>query len=165
MVKTKSTPPGKKGTTQRGIRGRTMGAIEAALPRDIGDDLNARQAEFVKAVSDRPQCHSSVTKPRRFNRSNCICCPRQLRGSSIADWGGSSQGLAAMRDDCGAYVGSGSKLRRTQPEHLVRLTPDSDSWADIPGRQLHATKRHMQSSKLRPIRSPRRQWRAALAES
>jgi phage terminase small subunit len=43
MVKTKSTPPGKKGT-----RGRTMGAIEAALPRDIGDDLNARQAEFVK---------------------------------------------------------------------------------------------------------------------
>ena len=34
--------------------------------------------------------------------SSCICCPSQLRGSSITDWGGSSQGLAAMRDDGGA---------------------------------------------------------------
>jgi phage terminase small subunit len=48
MVRTKSTPPGKKGTTQKGISGRTMEAIEAALPRDFGDDLNARQTEFVK---------------------------------------------------------------------------------------------------------------------
>jgi hypothetical protein len=47
MVKTKSTPPGKKATAQKGISGRTMEAIVAALPRDFGDDLNARQAEFV----------------------------------------------------------------------------------------------------------------------
>jgi phage terminase small subunit len=46
MVKTKSTP--QKGTTQKESKERTMEAIEAALPRDIGDDLNARQAEFVK---------------------------------------------------------------------------------------------------------------------
>jgi phage terminase small subunit len=46
-VKTKSTPR-RKGTTQKGISGRTIEAIEAALPRDIGDNLNVRQREFVK---------------------------------------------------------------------------------------------------------------------
>jgi phage terminase small subunit len=34
--------------TKKAINGRTMEAIEAALPKEIGDDLNARQAEFVK---------------------------------------------------------------------------------------------------------------------
>jgi hypothetical protein len=47
-MKTKSTPPRKKGKTPKGISGRTIEAIEAALPRDFGDDLNARQTEFVK---------------------------------------------------------------------------------------------------------------------
>ena len=48
MPKKKSTPPGKKGTPRKRISGRTNESIDASLPRDIGDNLNARQAEFVK---------------------------------------------------------------------------------------------------------------------
>ena len=48
MRKKKSTPPGKKGTPQKRISGRSNEAIDASLPRDIGDNLNTRQREFVK---------------------------------------------------------------------------------------------------------------------
>ena len=48
MLKKKSTPPGKKGTPQKRISGRSNEAIDASLPRDIGNNLNARQTEFVQ---------------------------------------------------------------------------------------------------------------------
>ena len=48
MLKKKSTPPGKKGMPQKRISGRSNEAIDASLPRDIGNNLNARQTEFVK---------------------------------------------------------------------------------------------------------------------
>ena len=48
MLKKKPTPPSKNGTSQKRISGRSNEAIDASLPRDIGNNLNARQTEFVK---------------------------------------------------------------------------------------------------------------------
>jgi hypothetical protein len=65
---------------------------------------------------------SKILDSRRFNRSNCICCPSQRLRGSIPHWRGSSQGLAAVRDFDPANDGFGSSASDRHPRRVRRMS-------------------------------------------
>src|SRR5262249_27422303 len=88
----------------------------------------------------------SVMNSRRFIRSHCIHCPPNQRGS-IADWRGSSQGRAAVRDFGRAKrrLGSFSTDGTARDARGMSAMPSKSDQIDA-SRQKHLTHRSKQSS-------------------